>query len=102
MDFKSTVVLDLEREMCKALPVIERVHQEAGILRGAYITSARDSIHNVGSLHPKGLAVDVRTRDLSPTQKGILTANLQKELGKDFDVVLETDHIHIEYDPEVK
>jgi hypothetical protein len=101
MDFKPTVVLDLEREMCKALPVIERVHQAVGISRGAFITSARDSVHNVGSLHPKGLAVDLRTKDLSPTQKGVLAAGLQKELGKDFDVVLEVDHIHVEYDPEV-
>ena len=101
MDFKPTVVLDLERNMVKALPAIERAHQKVGIARGALITSARDSIHKAGSLHPYGLAVDLRTKDLSQEQIVKLAAELKKELGPDFDVVIEASplHIHVEFDP---
>lgn len=99
MDFKDTVILDLERIMAMALPTIDRAHHKVGIARGAFVTSARDSIHNPGSLHPKGLAVDLRTKDLALEKIVILVNQLRLDLGPEFDVVLEVDHIHVEYDP---
>lgn len=52
------------------------------------------------SLHVPGLAFDVRIWDF-PTQEDQLNLveKLREALGGEFDVVLESDHIHIEFDP---
>lgn len=64
------------------------------------VTSLRDGVHSKGSLHYKGLAADIRTRHLERGQAHSLTAELYEILNPaGFDVVLEKDHIHIEYDP---
>ena len=48
------------------------------------------------SLHYKGCAVDIRSRDmLNPL---LVSQGLNNILGPDFDVIFEGDHIHIEYD----
>ena len=54
------------------------------------------------SLHRKGLAFDFTI--LNPTR--ILTYSLASDiltsaLGPQFDVVLESDHIHVEFDPKI-
>lgn len=36
------------------------------------VTSGRDSVHVVGSLHAEGKAVDVRTKDLLPDEQALL------------------------------
>lgn len=98
VELKAGVVLDLSPEMRAALDTVEAVHVRiAG--RGAIITSARDGKHKDGSLHYRGDAVDVRTRDLAPAVRARLASALANDLGPGFDVVLEPDHIHIEYDP---
>ena len=63
------------------------------------ITSVMDGKHMPNSLHYTGFAFDIRTRDL--IVRDILThvKEIRAALGKEYDVVLESDHIHIEYDP---
>lgn len=72
------------------------------------ITAMLDGKHMDGSLHYKGLAFDCRLPSwyqqprpaVVPTPEDhALQEELKRELGDDFDVVLEGDHIHIEYDP---
>lgn len=58
-----------------------------------YITSIRDGLHSNGSLHPHGDAFD-----FSPPKKAS-AVRLKEILGKNFDLVIEKDHWHIEYDP---
>ena len=61
------------------------------------VTSCTDSIHSEGSLHYKGLAFDVRTKTLSDPPDTHLTLKAAlAPLG--FDVVLEKDHLHLEWD----
>lgn len=62
------------------------------------ITSGRDGVHSKNSKHYTGDAIDIRTRDMSDVKKvyAMLKENVDDKL---FDVVLESDHIHIEYDP---
>lgn len=61
------------------------------------ITSITDGKHKEGSLHYKGLAFDLRLpRNIQPT---IMANELRVALGSGFDVVLEADHIHVEFDP---
>lgn len=59
------------------------------------ITSTYEGSHSPGSLHYADLAIDVR----SPKDKTGFFNALIRNLGNDYDVVAERDHIHIEYDP---
>ncbi len=63
------------------------------------ITSLKDGEHKQGSLHYKGLAVDLRTWNLLPAERGTAAARLRVALGPEYDVVLESTHIHVEFDP---
>jgi hypothetical protein len=64
------------------------------------ITSVRDSKHSKNSLHQYGKAFDVRVWNLPKHVNHIeLTKTIANELGIEFDVVYEINHIHIEYDP---
>lgn len=60
------------------------------------LTSVTDGQHKAGSLHHTGRAVDLR---LPALKQELLVAALRSRLGTDYDVVLEKDHIHLEYDP---
>jgi len=51
------------------------------------------------SLHYADRAIDLRSGYLSNEARESVVLALKRELGKDFDVVDEGDHIHIEYDP---
>ena len=59
------------------------------------ITSTYEGNHSERSLHYADLAVDIRKYKRATR----LTLELREKLGRDYDVVLESDHIHIEYDP---
>jgi len=71
------------------------------------ITSLRDGKHSPKSLHYRGLAVDFRL----PVRNGIYNEAAEREdnydfvtalrgrLGQQYDVVMEPDHIHVEFDP---
>jgi len=65
----------------------------------ATITSASDGVHGPNSLHYSGNALDIRTRMLTAGQKENVYKQLRIALGEQFDVILEADHIHIEFDP---
>ena len=66
------------------------------------ITSLLDGLHGTMSKHYSGKAVDLRTRDLPDGAAGVLCDRLRMSLGSQYDVVLEDDHIHVEFDPKVK
>ncbi len=61
-------------------------------------TSVDDSKHGPTTLHGKGLAFDIRTKDLKPGDGQKITQEIISCLTQDFDVIFEGDHIHIEYD----
>lgn len=60
------------------------------------ITSLVDGTHSRGSLHYVGAAADLR---LPRRHVPLIARELGKRLGRDYDVVLEKTHIHIEYQP---
>lgn len=97
---KEGVRFDVLRwDLLKVLPKIEAVWADLAIGVDPVITSGTDGQHMAGSLHYVGLAVDLRTNNLtSGKAQEILTA-LKTAVGVDYDVVLERDHIHLEYDP---
>lgn len=65
------------------------------------ITSCTDGKHSNNSRHYRGDAVDLRTRNLlEPDATGPkIVEALKRKLGRDFDILFEGDHIHMEYDP---
>ena len=62
-------------------------------------TSITDGEHSPNSLHHKGQAFDLRTRNLSKERVVALARRMRARLGKEYDVVIERTHIHCEFDP---
>lgn len=83
-------------QMFHAAIVADQVYAKYGA--DVVITSAKDGRHSEHSLHYQGLALDLRTWNLRGREMEVC-AELQKALGDKYDVVLESDHIHLEYDP---
>jgi hypothetical protein len=81
------------------LLVADRVYQDHG--HTLTITSICDSTHASGSLHYKGCAFDCRTAAAGIMQEEAdkLKDTLAMALGSEWDVVLEADHLHCEWDP---
>jgi len=87
----------------------------SGFVGGGYeptVTSGKDSKHMKGSKHYEGNGIDFRSKDMfaklskdeTATKLNALSNKLKKQMGGEFDVVLEgvgtpNEHIHIEYDP---
>ena len=84
----------LNREIRRALPIIQKAltyYNEELV-----ITSTYEGTHGEGSLHYCNDAIDIRC----PEKKGEeFRKKIKERLVNYFDVVLERDHIHIEYDP---
>lgn len=57
-----------------------------------FTTSIQEGNHSPGSLHPDGNAEDFH-------QQGVPLNELKAVAGPGFDVVVESDHVHVEYDP---
>ena len=97
MRAKGGVILaGLDIAMRPALIEAERIWEEMGY--HLTVTSALDGVHSAGSLHYYGRALDFRTRDMGKARmKAYL--QLKERLPRGFDVVLEHDHIHVEWDP---
>lgn len=80
-------------ELRDKLPLLDRVYAEFGT--EMVITSGKDGTHGNNSLHYQGKAVDLRFWNVLQ----VLVEKLHEELGPDYEVILEKDHIHIELDP---
>lgn len=94
---KDVDVSGLKEEIIYAVNIASDIFRNHGI--EPVITSGMEGDHGPTSLHYAGLAVDMRTHS---TPKEILPdviRYIKTALGKEYDVILETDHLHIEYDP---
>ena len=98
MKIKSGANFDeMTQELKQACAVVTSVYQDFDYL--CVLTSGKDGKHGEGSLHYEGLAADFRTRQVKPDTIPLIADECRKRLGKDFEVFVEKDHIHIEYDP---
>ena len=61
------------------------------------VTSTYEGTHSPGSLHYADWAVDIR----SINKRSAVWGEIKRYLGDDYDVCLESKHIHIEYDPPI-
>jgi len=87
----------LDIRMRPALIVADRIWKELG--QELVVTSGLDGEHSAGSLHYYGRAVDFRTRYFNEREVADAKLFLSRALGPDFDVILHSTHIHVEYDP---
>jgi len=84
----------LSRKTRRGLEVVAGVFTEFG--HEPIISSTYEGNHGASSLHYANDAFDVR---LPPDGVLRIVPGVRERLGGDFDVILEKDHIHIEYDP---
>ena len=87
----------LANEMVIAAIVAEGLLAE--LSKDCVITSALDSKHSATSFHYRGGALDFRTRHLNNTQQKIFEEGLKAALNNDYEVILEHNHMHVEYQP---
>ena len=93
----------LKPELLLALMVAESVWTQSGV--ELVVTSLNDGKHSKTSLHYAGCAADIRTNNITEIgKKEWLVEQLRFCLGQnpDYDVILEIDHIHIEYQPKYR
>jgi len=99
ISIKETVDLrGMRPEVLLAIVVADQVYTSLGY--NCVVTSVTDSKHKPGSLHGIGFAVDLRTKHVPVEQHQAIVSEMSARLGPQFDVVLETDHVHCEYDPQ--
>ena len=89
--------VDISRLRPEIRKKLNEIARRVGAIEGEelIITSTYEGSHSEGSLHYANLAVDIRRY-----KKGRdVRDELSNRFGMDYDVVLVSDHIHIEYDP---
>lgn len=101
MKLKHSVrLLGIQPECVLGLLVAETVYRHHG--EELTVTSLTDGRHIAKSKHYRGFAFDLRIRDVPASKHQHITSELKDALGTDWDVVLEQDHIHAEFDPAYK
>lgn len=97
----SISLLGLSPQALFAMIVADQVAKEHG--QELVITSCSEDIkHSLTSLHFSGNAFDMRIRFWSKAEIIQIRNEIAARLGRHFDVVIEADHIHIEYQPKCK
>jgi len=98
MMFKDGVeIAGLRAEALVGLVTCNEIYRQHGY--SCVVTSITDGRHSRGSLHYVGLAFDLRTRHIPPSSQILVKKDIQDALTHEFDVVLEKDHLHIEFQP---
>jgi hypothetical protein len=93
--YREDVYGNMTDEMARGWRKVKKFFSEKGT-KNIFVTSIRDKIHGDDSRHPQGDAIDFYTDNVT-----LNLDILRKILGiNNFDIVCESDHIHIEYDPE--
>jgi len=90
-------LLGLKPEMIVGHMAVCLAYSEAG--HDVVITSGTEGKHSRNSRHYSGLAMDYRSRHVSEGAMNDITSKVKKALEGQFDVVLESDHLHVEFDP---
>lgn len=102
LSFKPGVSINgAQPETVLGIMVVTSVMAEHGL--HAVITSITDDApgRHPRSLHPAGLAFDLRSWEFSdnPERRGAWLTRFEAALGPEWDIVDEGDHFHFEFDP---
>ena len=96
-DPRGARVAGIKPEMLVVLAVATDVFHEYG--QDCVVTACTDGKHGPGSLHAFGYALDLRTRSFTAEKVNAIAQVLAQRLNTEYDVVIESDHIHVEFDP---
>lgn len=95
-----TIKRGVQPPLLRIFAGISNVAQTLDHPKSVCITSGIDGSHSTTSLHFQLCALDVRTRTFRTlADKRAFAEAVREELGKDYDVVLERTHLHVEFDP---
>lgn len=102
MKFKDSSIgfQSLKPQLVLALIAVDQVMKECG--QEAIITSINDARHGESSLHYDGSAADIRSRTFNNPETVLALCKQALGNSKDFDMILESDHFHLEYQPKRK
>lgn len=81
-------------EIVLAIGIVDQQYEAIG--EDAVITSVIDGAHMRASIHYTGGAFDVRLPESDPEE---IRQRIANALGEDYDVVVEANHIHVEWQP---
>ncbi len=87
----------LKPEITCTISIIKDVADELEL--DVILSSAIDRTHSRGSLHYVGLAIDIYWERFTQFDGDEFRVNLKEQIGVHYDVVLEGDHVHVEYQP---
>ena len=95
----SVRIANLQPGMIIGHTIVASIFREHGF--NCVITSGCEhrALHSITSLHYAGAALDYRCRHIPTGQLPELIEDIRKALGGEFDVVPETDHLHVELQP---
>ena len=99
MHYEPGVPENLHIDMVRLLPMIDYITVIV-CNRAAVITSTTDGKHTRGSKHYRGLAIDLRTRDLPNDVVYRYCFALSFALRKLCKIFINADHIHLEFSPD--
>jgi len=102
MKFKDNTIglQSLKPQLVLALIIVDQVMKECG--QEAVITSINDGTHSRTSLHHDGGGVDMRSWFFSTPETVLALCKLALGNNPDIDIILESDHFHMEYQPKQK
>ena len=98
MRLKPGVNFNISQKMLEILPIVNSIYAEYNT--EVVITSCMGGHHMKGSkhYHNPSDAIDIRTRNLdNQKEKEIVAREIQEAIGNDYFVLLEVDHIHIQF-----
>ena len=87
----------LKPEIVLAFHIASVLYQEYGY--DCVLTSGLEGKHARQSSHYLGFAIDLRTRDFPVDMAVKVAKELQARLTVDYQVILESDHIHVQFKP---
>lgn len=90
-------VMGIRPELVLALFIADRIW--AGLGQELVVTSVTDGKHSRTSLHYAGQAADLRVNYFDAPTRQKAADRLKDALGLDYDVIIEPDHIHLEFQP---
>lgn len=102
MKFKDATISmqSLQPQLLLALVIVDQVMQSH---RGeAIITSLNDAKHSYTSLHYSGCAADLRSYIFTDKDRVLSDCKIALGHTPDIDMILESDHFHIEYQPKYR
>lgn len=96
MQLKAGVVLHGNKYINAILMAAQLVYTRHG--QNLVVTSGDDGVHGPNSYHPKHRALDIRFWDILPEDRRKVGDEIRALLPPYYDVVMESDHFHVEAD----